>query len=449
MDKRWEENRKHEFDEFMLELEEYPESLNDVGKMISKHRMKVVRRRMMKGIMGTAAVIAAAMILVNSNQVVAHALYEVPLIGKIAEWMSFQRGVSSAIEHEYMQNVDLSSTQDDYRLSIPYVISDYRRVVIFFQLKNLVKKEVVPAIVSECSFYEPETRNKIGSYFAEMNSMYQEVCDENPGMFYMNAVWPNQQAPTDMILKVKLRNAPGNQVQELNITGEYEFHLKLVGQKEPAVTVVNRNVEIAAYQFQINELVQYPTGMELLITYPDTAKDNLMFRELNLSMIDDKGEQWKKTSVQLVPRKEDENNQIRYFFDGNYFDDAKISEIQITDVSFEEQSKPEIKIDLKNRTMEPVIEGVTLQTVEHEKDMARITFGLEKENQYCIDSKYRDSNGKEYDIETRTCSEIDGIPSETSIQTIWPEDGIIYLTNEYIRTTKFEPPLCVRLDSTD
>ena len=442
-----EKNRFEELEQLMVEMEEYPEELEGLTKRIEYRRKRNHRRRWVHMAAGVAAVLAVFVLLVNTNQAVAKVLYEVPIVGKIAELIRLDRGISSAIENDYIQELNLKDQQGEYTLTIPYAVSDRKRVVLFFQLTAPNGEEITLAGPHTFRFYDVVTKEELQGW-TSVTSYDPEMEEKAPGMFYITSNWVESDAPTEFIVKVTLKEHGRGQEDKM-IPGEFQFHIQLEEPKEPAVTPLHQKVYVGGYEFEIKEIVQYPTGTELLLGYPDLSSQKQLFHSLEFSILDEQENEWRLISWQGTPQ-EGDPCEIRYLLEGNYFGKERMEKLRITALEVEDLSKPEVKIDLEQGSMEPEILGTRLVSVEKRNDHAILNFVLEKKNQFRFGWVYHDGFGQEYEMVERTSSTIkDSGRSEASIQTILPADGILYFKNHYINRTEFAEPIDVNLASYD
>ena len=89
------------WDELINESFEYPDNLSGVELRFNKRLIKEKRKK--KTLMSSITAIAASIIfilLVNINPAFANAVAEFPVIGKLAEYVKFDKSLSMAIENE-------------------------------------------------------------------------------------------------------------------------------------------------------------------------------------------------------------------------------------------------------------------------------------------------------------------------------------------------------------
>lgn len=123
--------RIEELSELENELAVVPGSLSGIRKRC----LRRVRRRRSIILMPLVAitVLAASFItLSNTSVVFAKTVGEIPYLQDLAAAVTFDPGLHAAVENKYVQIVNLSQKKNGVTLSIPYIIADKQRMVVFF-----------------------------------------------------------------------------------------------------------------------------------------------------------------------------------------------------------------------------------------------------------------------------------------------------------------------------
>ena len=170
--------------DFLDESCDYPESLSGVEHSLEKRIVKEYRKK--RTIYSSLSVVAAAflfVILVNTSTAFASGILNVPVIGKLAELVKFDKSLSNAIENEYVQEVDLTAWDGQERLILPYVIADEKNLVLFYQLPKEFEQAANEWVnITLKSMTNRITGEKIEGFINATSSLSIEAREENDGL---------------------------------------------------------------------------------------------------------------------------------------------------------------------------------------------------------------------------------------------------------------------------
>ena len=127
-------NRMDEFRELTMELEkDIPEMTTSIEKAYKRKRR---RDLVYAPLMSVMTVMIMFVFLVNTSASVAHACAQVPILRELAEAVTFSKSLSSAVENNYVQPVELMQTDGDITATIEYLIVDQKQVNVFYRLDS-------------------------------------------------------------------------------------------------------------------------------------------------------------------------------------------------------------------------------------------------------------------------------------------------------------------------
>jgi hypothetical protein len=132
-------NRQQEYNDLMLELEKTPDVMMKMsGKtMIRARKRNIIRFTVLPPSVFMAMVLMIT-VAVNVSPTVAYAFERIPVLRQIALAVNFNQSLSDAIEHEFIQRIDMEQTIDDITMRVEYVIVDQRQLNIFYTLTSPV-----------------------------------------------------------------------------------------------------------------------------------------------------------------------------------------------------------------------------------------------------------------------------------------------------------------------
>ena len=131
-------NRMDEYTALLAELEQVPKELdNTVNKALNrKNTLQKKRRFFGTSLGGLAACFAAFVLLVNLSTPFARACGRIPLLADLAKAVSWSPSLSAAVEHDYVQPMNLSQYQNGITAKVEYLIVDRKQVDVFFSVQS-------------------------------------------------------------------------------------------------------------------------------------------------------------------------------------------------------------------------------------------------------------------------------------------------------------------------
>lgn len=322
------EKAKVDFNEIKI-----PDSLNI---HISKTIRKVERKKLIIKISSIAAsLIFAFIISVNGSQVIADEISKVPGLAPLVNLVRFDKGLKSAIENGYYQNIGMSKEDKDIVFKINNLILDNKKMVIDYSIEGKEQVYLNKFNLSD----EKGERLKALIFYSDPN-------DENKGnkrgtievTLVEGEIFPEE----IKINFTSLRNgfSEGSKVIEGNWNFQIKLDKKLMEDKGKIINT-NKNISIGNYNFQIENVRIYPT-----ITYVKIKLDpNYKFTGFKSPyLIDNKGRRYNlKGWVNL------EENIIDMQFESGYFTNIKEIYFKTSGVYIMPLEDKYLEIDLENK----------------------------------------------------------------------------------------------------
>lgn len=127
-------NRMEEYRAMLAELETLPpETEGTVNRAAARRNRK---RYVFRPMGAVAAVFLCFVLLVNLVPGVAYACSNLPILDKLAEFVSFSPSLTQAVEHGQVQSVGMTQTQNGITATIESLIVDQKQVVVYFTLDS-------------------------------------------------------------------------------------------------------------------------------------------------------------------------------------------------------------------------------------------------------------------------------------------------------------------------
>jgi len=300
-------NRNDEYLNLIKELDSNSEKIDNLYKKANK---RLIKKHVTAAVTATLSTVASLLILfiilVNNVNSFAYACGSVPILKDLAKFVAMSPSLSAAVEHQYVQPIELSKTQNDITASIEYVIVDQKQVNIFYSLHTEKYKalDTKPEVFDknnkflECalSYGDPNETNDLKMItldFIDKNvpdfiSLKLNVKDI--GEYFKEAeIKANN---TDDVLDSHNRT---NEEESEYLT-EFEFDIEL----DPNYTaqgqtlILNKEFEVDGQILVLSTVEIYPTHMR--INFADNDKNTKWLKALNFHIKDEKGKIFDKIS---------------------------------------------------------------------------------------------------------------------------------------------------------
>ncbi len=449
--------RYTECEDIMRSAGDYPMELEHMNSRLRKKIRKRLARRCITGVGAFVGAVALFTAAVNTSTVIARTIERIPVIGDLAGYVKFDKGLQNAVKNQYTQEVNLEQEDNGYTLKMPYVIADSKRLVLFFQL---------PEIPDQRNFsfrdYQVVIDNDVLIELNMRSSYYKVFMDETGecpnGLVAFSIRSDEAEIPNDITIPVslvKLIKVPiayAEKAKEYGpmILGSYEFRLHLNDYKEPITTVLNQEVQVLDQTVVIQSITEYPTGVEIKATAPNNG--TAVITDLEFIGTDEDGKEWSipEETNPAITFHQDAVDLI-YYLENDYFGGSPLAGLKITGAGMFVKTEQAVTIDLLKQTMTPAVADMYIKSIDRRGDTADITFESTAAGLSMIDisktfkARYEDLQGEAYDmIGDQSASQLYG-KTQYDITVIWPEDNQIVMERLFAPATKLEKPVSIPL----
>ena len=469
------EDRFTEYKKSILEAEDYPDELEFINNRLQNKIRRGYRRRLLAGLCTFAGAAALFTAVVNTPTVIAENIQQIPVIGDLAEYVKFDRGLQNAVKNEYVQEVNLEQESNGYTLKMPYVIADSKRLVLFFQLpENIVSQadaDEYQVVLGDSAMESLDVRSI--SYPQPKG----KFTTDRSGLQVISIRTDETAIPQDIVLPISLvklytETSTGSadsksstddylaRAAESGPTklGTYEFSLHLNTFKEPITTVLNSEVQVLNETVFIHSITEYPTGVEINVTASNNG--DAIISGLQFRGIDKKGNTWggpEGTNPAVNYNYNNNTLDFKYYLENDYFNEASLTGLEITGVGMFMKADQKITVDLLNQTMTPAISDLIIKDIRKAGEKAVITFestvaGSMDRVLRTFDTRYEDLHSNVYDMTNyqnaasyqKAWQIDDKIFYEVSV--IWPEDNQVVFMRREAPVIKLDNPISISLN---
>lgn len=438
----------------------YPKSLDNVEDRFSKRIKKEKRNK--RAFISSLSAIAASLIfvlLVNTSTAFANVVAELPVIGKLAEYVKFDKSLSMAIENEYVQELNLVAWDEEKRLLLPYVIADEKNLVLFFQLPDEFKQESTQWVnIFLNSMEDSTTGEKVEGYSYSTSGLSAKSREQNHGFIMHEYHFSEGTLPKsiDIEVEMKIENILGEEepvelskydnyftpIPYLENAGTYSFHIELDEFQEPKIYHINETHTVMGQKIIVESMLVYPTGTEVNFSFPN--ENTAWIKGIELEVLQDEVVVYKGNNG-ISSTNDLENKKMSVFIESNYFDKPKKQELFIKAVRLLDKNEEYITVDIDSKIITPQIKGTELKQVIKNNGTATLVFSTKIENDDnhgMFEYEYRDTNGNTYNLNGEGTSSSDQ-QMETIITVKYPKGGKVILKRTLTPKVYLENPISI------
>lgn len=459
-------DNNEKWDKLLNESFKYPENLSGVEVRFKNRIMKEKRNK--RTLFSSISAIAASILfilLINISPAFANAVAELPVIGKLAEYVKFDKSLSKAIENEYVQEVNLVAWDDNNKLFLPYVIADEKKLVLFFQMPEEFKQQPNQWVnIFLKNMKDGDTGEKVEGYGYSTSGLSLESREQNYGFIMQNYHFTEGKLPKsiDIEVEIKIENILGPDEAILTETpydfksnstfetmGTFDFHIELKDFVEPKIYEINENHTIFGQKIIVEDMKVYPTGTEVNFSF--SSENTSIIKGLELEVIQDGYKILKGNGNGFSATYDNENTRMSVFIESNYFDEPKKQELIIKGIRLLDKDEEFITVDIDNKTITPNIEGMELKQVIRESDNATLIFSthiLNDDNFGMFNHDYEDTEGNNYRLDGEGTTSSNS-QMETLITVKYPQNGKVVLQRVLTPKILLDNPIRIKLPTSN
>lgn len=379
-------NRQQEYEALLQELEPTPPAL-DTAVDRALERQRSARKRRLWGVpVGSLAACFLLFVgLVNAFPTFAAACEDVPVLGALAEAVRFSPSLSAAVEHDYVQPVGQSQTQNGITATVDSIIVDQKQVHIFFTLEG----EGYESLSAEMPAFSPDQQCGIlGAGFGQKPGTLLEftldyVDQDVPEGFTMTfdvtgqREGDEQEAPAapDRAYEDELLAPPVWPEEEILATFTFDLTFDPQFTAQGEVLAVNETFTMDGQTFTLTEAEVYPTHLRINV---EGAEDNTAWLEgLDFYLENEKGERFDAVSGGVTATGDtDSPAMVSYRLESPWFSSSDHLTLRITGAKWLTKAHERVYVDLEQGTAPWLPEGVRLTSAQRREDGWVLTFRL-------------------------------------------------------------------------
>lgn len=350
-------NRNEEFTEFMKELDG---AVPEIGDSIKKGMRRKARKQFLyQPLLGLAAMFVCFVLSVNFCAPVAEACAKIPVLRELAEAVRFSKSLSTAVENEYVQEMNLKQTKGKITVEIPYLIVDQKQLNVFYRFES----ETYEGLDAFCDLLDENGEEMTG----------YSLCGGNYGLaneelHQAGIDFSNRDVPGKLLFRMELYayDEMGNRSDCLDV---FEFLLEF----DPTFTEqgetypVNQSFVIDGQTLTVTEIEVYPTHMRINVT--DAPENTAWFKGLKFYVENEDGERFFNNVNGMVSfGSAQKGDEVSYFAESPHFYEAEHLKMVVTGADWLEKGKEETWVNIRTGETGPLPENTRLKGIERDRN---------------------------------------------------------------------------------
>ena len=428
-------NRIEEYEALLKELETTPKNLESaVEKALKRENTFQKKRRILVSSAGSlAACFAVFVLLVNLSVPFARACGSIPLISDLARAVSWSPSLSAAVEHDYVQPMNLSQHQNSITAKVEYLIVDRKQVDVFFSIQSddyahldldhptLTVPGKQDGYASSFSSYGIENGDLMELRIDFMDRDVPDCLTMTFGVYDNKHLYESQKPPAQSNVADygdELLSDDPKEQREILATFTFELHFDPTYTEQGAVIDVGETFLLDGQSVTLTEAEIYPTHLRLNFDY-DPA-NTAWLTELNFYLENERGERFNGivNGISATGNPDDPSTDS-VWLDSPYFSTGEHLTLHVTGASWIDKGQERVKVDLAKGMIEDPPQGVRLEWAEKRNAGWVVSFSAgarwEKTMHYQIwKSCFYDEDGTAHDINQRGVSDSPMILGEIS-----------------------------------
>lgn len=368
-----------------------PENIDDYVKRGIALGVKKKKENKRKLVVNAAVICVLTIFTVSVRISPAFAAYivKVPGLEYLVKFINYDKGLQSAVENNFVQNINASVTNEGIKFTIKDVIIDNSKAIIFYSIENQRDNKYILLDKIKVTDEKDEVL-KIGITWGDSRPDEKSISRKVENKFELNF---NEETvlPDKLYMDISLseRNSYDDASEKENML-PVNWHYEIPVDKEKIKSMernymVNQKVEVEGQIILFKKVTITPTRIAVEVEY-DKSNTKKIMRFDSLELVDEKGEKWATIINGVSATIKDEYHETLYF-QSNYFNDPKEIYIQGYSVRALDKEKLTVEVDLQNSRLLKVPDNkLTLESIATNNGVTTINFNLEVDEN--LDGKY-------------------------------------------------------------
>ena len=337
----------------------------------SEWRTKRKKRRKSLWTIAVAAILLLAFVTsIRVSPAFAHAISSIPGMGKLVEYIQFDKGLQGIMDNEYYQSVHASQMKDDLTLTIDGVILDESGIVISYKLE-------APYSIRDLSYKKIKlyhSGKEVSPSVTSYDNPNQQQENRKEDLIQIGFLNKESFDSQDFVLELQLDNAKKT---------VFSLPFKLPEEvKKAKVYTVNKEIEVDNQKMMIQDITIYPLRVAIKIAFDD-ANTMKIFNFEDMRIEDDKGEVWSSIRNGMTVSGVGEEERI-YYLQSNYFEKPGKLYFKMNKIQALPKDEAYLLVDLEKQKVLKQPAGGKIEVTEMTTNRIEARFREEKNHGYSL-----------------------------------------------------------------
>ncbi|GIN64169.1 hypothetical protein J27TS8_41620 [Robertmurraya siralis] len=335
-----------------------------------------------------AAVVAALFFIfftsIRVSPAFANYIAEIPGMEKIVELIRHDKGIMTAIEHDYYEPIEVSEKKNGMEVVIDGAIVDEHGLVLFYTINSEKKQtEIMMENVVLKNMKGEEVKYGSHSFGTPHYSEKGEKTFNGTIEYFFENPFAERELQLEIELKGDTYNLP------FTLKGEI---------KAKKTYAINQTVTIEGQKIHLVEATVYPLRVGVHVKLdPNNTKKLLEFEDLRL--VDGNGETWSKIKNGITKNVLSGDEWLIYL-QSNYFKEPEELYLAFNKIQALDKEDSSLVIDTEKEEIIEQPKGNKLRDLTVSTNEIRVNLYTEKEFPYGLFNEVVNGEGKKIDIDS-------------------------------------------------
>ncbi|MFS1512845.1 DUF5643 domain-containing protein [Chengkuizengella sp. SCS-71B] len=324
---------------------------------------------------------------------------------EINELIQLEKGLLTAVEHNFIQKIEKSDEQEGIIITIDSIIIDEAKMIVFYSMEGVKDYKRVFSNSVELLKTNGESYGAGSTYGSPVHN------DEQSNIIYdrIDFYFIDENIPEDMILKLKLEVGDNlSESKELVSTWSIPFQVdKKQFENKNRFYLINQTAQIEEQSITFHELIIYPTRSELRVSFDDNNSKKIFGLE-DLRITDNLGNVWGTVNRGFSGTYLNENEHLLYL-ESNYFEYPKELFIDVSTIRALDKNAMQFQVELtQNDEIKTSNDNIELSSIKDSDEVLSLDFTITRSDSLLlnksmytkIESDFIDASGKMYKVES-------------------------------------------------
>ncbi|TDL80288.1 DUF4179 domain-containing protein [Peribacillus frigoritolerans] len=365
------------------------ESLDDaIMAGFQKAKRKKKRPSIKWASLAAAVFIFTFITLVRVSPVFAEYVSSFPGMEKMVEIIRFNKGLMSAVENNFAQEIGVSDEHSSIKITIDSAIMDQRKLKIFYTIHNQSEKAKVK--IKNMELHSGSADLTQNAFFTS-GHIDEELAKNKSSDWSMEYDFSEPMNKEDFQLKLEVHTKRPLSRPEAAVF-QFSFHLDqdLVDEKMKVINI-DQTVTVQKQKITFKKAEITPLSAALQVQFDKNNTMELFVFE-DLRLVDERGEPWSIYHNGLVG-KEISASEDMIYLESNYFEQPKELYLEFSKIHAVKKSDLVVIVDPETNTVLKRPQDDVFSKIEVLKNEVSFAYYEEKEASSMFINEVTDANG--------------------------------------------------------